>query len=112
VLETRTNNTTLAATGLSFTEDPPGMKSTAGRGLLSSGSDVDYWSFAGTAGDLFDLATFVPGSPDASQLHYRVLNPDGSLWFDFYPSYNGDGQSPTRTFSRYGNIFPGRLSEL
>ena len=97
VLENRGDNSPATATPLSFVEDPVGMKTTAGRGNLSTGSEADYWSFSATAGDLINLATFVPGSPGGSQLHYQVLNPNGSVLIDFYPSYVGDGQSAPAT---------------
>ncbi|MHB8519117.1 MAG: FG-GAP-like repeat-containing protein [Limisphaerales bacterium] len=102
VMEGRTNNTPAGATSLTLVEDPPGMKTAAGRGNLSNNSEVDYWSFNGTAGDLFNMATFIPGSPGASQLHYQVYKPDGSLMVDLYPSYNGDGQSAGYTLPTNG----------
>ncbi|MCL5096183.1 MAG: hypothetical protein M1608_01345, partial [Candidatus Omnitrophica bacterium] len=92
-MESRTNNTPSSATLLPLVEDPPGLKTAAGRGNLSNRSEVDYWSFAGTGGDLFNLATFVPGSPNASGLHYKVLKPDGSVLTQFDANYNGDYQS-------------------
>ncbi len=93
VFENRSNNSTNTATPLALVEDPPSVKSAAGRGNLSSGSDVDYWSYTGTAGDRLKLAIFVPGSPGGSQFYYRVFRPDGTQLFDYYPSYYGDGET-------------------
>lgn len=93
VFENRANNTTNTATPLPLVEDPPLVRSAAARGNLSSGSDVDYWSFTGTAGDRLKLATFIPGSPGGSQLYYRVFRPDGTQLFDYVPSYYGDGET-------------------
>lgn len=93
VFENRSNDSTTTATPLALVEDPPSVKSAAGRGNLSSGSDVDYWSFSGTAGDLLKLATLIPGSPGGSQLYYRIFRPDGTQLFDYYPSYYGDGET-------------------
>jgi hypothetical protein len=95
VLEGRNDDTAATATPLPLIEDPPGFKTAAGRGNLFDTSDPDYWSFPGTAGDLLNLATWVPGFPGASQLRYRVLRPDGAQILDYYPSYNGDGQAPS-----------------
>ena len=76
-------------------EDPEGsgIRSGYGRGNLWSTSDVDYWSFSGKAGDLLSVAVEVPGSPNASQLQYRVDRADGTNVTTFYPDYNGRGQS-------------------
>jgi hypothetical protein len=93
VLEGRTNNTPATATALPLTEDPPLVKSAAGRGNLSSSSDADYWKFQGSAGDRLNLAVYVPGSPSGSQLYYRVLNPDGTTLVSYYPSYYGEGET-------------------
>jgi methionine-rich copper-binding protein CopC len=89
VFEGRTNTTSALATTLALTEDPPGMKSAAGRGKLFDGNDVDYWSFTGTAGDLFMLGSDVPGNPSATRLHYEVFQPNGSRIIDLIPNYNG-----------------------
>ncbi|HWI59241.1 MAG TPA: LamG-like jellyroll fold domain-containing protein, partial [Bacillota bacterium] len=96
-LENRNNNSAVTATPLPLVEDPPGVKSAAARGNLSSNSDYDYWSFSASGGDLVTLATYIPGSPGGSQLYYRVFKPDGSQLFDYYPSYYGDGQSGAYT---------------
>ncbi|MEI6568438.1 MAG: hypothetical protein WCR20_17295, partial [Verrucomicrobiota bacterium] len=93
VQENRANDTVAGATPLPLVEDPPGFKSAAARGNLSSTSDYDYWAFAGTAGEGMNLATWVPDFPSATQLRYRVFRPDGTVILDYYPSYYGDGQS-------------------
>lgn len=97
VVENRSNDTTATATPLPLVEDPPAVKSVAARGNLSSNSDVDYWSFSGTAGDLLKLATFNPGSPAASQLYFQIFRPDGTRIVSFYPSYYGDGETAPYT---------------
>ncbi|MGA2863269.1 MAG: FG-GAP-like repeat-containing protein [Verrucomicrobiota bacterium] len=102
VMAGRTNNSPAAATPLPLAEDPPGVKTVAARGNLFNGAGTDYWSFGGTNGDLFNLATFVPGSPGGSGLHYQVFKPDGSVLIDLYPSYYGDAQSAVFTLPATG----------
>lgn len=84
---------------MNLAEDPAGtgMRTGAGRGNLSNTSDYDYWSFYGTAGDLVSVAVSVPGSPGASQLYFRIDDPTGNALTDFYPNYNGWGQSSPAT---------------
>ncbi len=93
VSEGRTNDVVAGATALPLVDDPPGLRSVAGRGNLSSGSDLDYWTFPASAGDVFNLATLTVGSPGASQLRYRLFRPNGSELLDWYPSYSGEGQT-------------------
>src|SRR5205807_9937195 len=78
-----------------LSEDPAGsgLRTGFGRGNLSSTNDTDYYSFTARAGDQLIIGTDVPGEPGASQLHYAVIDPAGNVIYDFYPSYNGYGQS-------------------
>lgn len=103
VSEGRTNDVVAGATVLPLVDDPPGLRSAAARGNLSSSSDVDYWSFSATAGDIFNLATINVGSPGGSQLRYRLLRPNGSEMLDWYPSYYGDGQTTALTLPETGD---------
>jgi hypothetical protein len=69
-----------------------------GRGNLTSTADIDYWSFAGIAGENLVVAVDIPGNPNGSQLYYRIEKPDGSLLTEFYSTYYGGyGQSSPMT---------------
>lgn len=89
---------------VNLAEDPSGsgMRTGAGRGNLSNTSDYDYWSFYGAAGDLVSIAVSAPGSPSASQLYFRIDDPAGNYLTDFYPNYNGWGQSTPVTLPLTG----------
>ena len=83
-------------------EDPPGsgIRTGAGRGNLSTTSDLDYWSFSGRAGDRLVVASETPGNPGSSGLYYRVERPDGGVVDGFYGTANGangSGQLPPVT---------------
>ena len=95
VIENRSNNSAASATPIVLIEDIPGAKTGGGRGMLSPGSDVDFWSFTGKAGDSFSMAVMVPGAPGASALYYAVYKPGGALLVDLYAAYTGDGQTAT-----------------
>ncbi|HTI68675.1 MAG TPA: FG-GAP-like repeat-containing protein, partial [Candidatus Limnocylindria bacterium] len=105
--ESRANDSQAAATPITLAEDIPGMRTGGGRGALSTGPDVDYWSFTGKAGDLFLLSAITVGNPGASGLHYIVYRPDGSQVTDFYGAYNGDGQSTPVTLPVDGSYAVG-----
>ena len=90
-LESRTNNAPGLATPLPLVEDPSGVKSAAGRGKLLNPSDVDYWSFTGSTGQVVTLAVDIPGNPGASALYYRINKPDGTILTDLYAAYTGAG---------------------
>src|ERR1035437_6760759 len=88
-------------------EDPPGsgIRTGAGRGNLSTTSDVDYWSFSGRAGDRLVVASETPGNPGSSGLYYQVERPDGGVVDGFYGTAggaNGTGQLPPVTLSVSG----------
>ncbi|MBI5387108.1 MAG: VCBS repeat-containing protein [Verrucomicrobia bacterium] len=103
VFEGRTNNSSATATALPLVEDPPGVKSAAGRGKLYNGSDEDWWSFTGAAGELLTLAVEVPGYPNGGRLRYEVFHPNGSRIIDLYPEYYGSyGQQGPVTLSSNG----------
>jgi hypothetical protein len=74
-----------------------GVKIAGGRGQLFDGSDLDYFSFSGNAGDTILLAVDIPGNPGASSLYYRIEYPDGSSLYEFASAYTGAGQSPPIT---------------
>jgi len=63
-----------------------------GRGNVSSGSDVDFFSFSARAGDRVIVGSETPGHANATGLYYRLYRPDGSEITNF-ASYNGTGQS-------------------
>ena len=69
------------------------IRTGAGRGNLTSTSDVDYWSFSGRAGERLVVAVETPGNPGSSGLYWRVERPDGATLVDFYAAANGTGQS-------------------
>ncbi len=102
VLLARGNNTEF------LVESPAGsgLRSGAGRGMLSDRGDWDYWSFTAEAGDILVVAVEIPGSPGASQLFYRIEYPDGNELTSFYAtSYNGWGQSSPITIANAGTYF-------
>jgi hypothetical protein len=63
-----------------------------GRGNVSSGSDVDYFSFSARAGDRVIVGSETPGHANATGLYYRVYRPDGSEIANM-ASYNGTAQT-------------------
>ena len=84
-----------------------GLFVAGGRGELDS-TDVDYWTFSGTAGNLLIITTQNPNSPIYTGLYYVVSNPDGSTLTSFYTDYYGNAESrrspcqqPARTRSRF-----------
>ena len=69
-----------------------GLRIGAGRGNLSDGNDVDYWSFTAEAGDRIFIGTENVGNPNSSGLLYRIYDPSQNQWTSFYTDYNGRGQ--------------------
>ena len=63
-----------------------------GRGNVSSGSDVDVFSFSARAGDRVIVGSETPGHGNATGLTFRSYRPDGSE-IASHSSYNGTGQS-------------------
>jgi hypothetical protein len=102
IVEGRTNNSPASATFLALLEDPPSLKTAAGRGNVSHSQQSDYWAFDANAGDWLKVAAYVPGSPAASGLNYQVLRPDGSSLFTWSSLYNGDGESGVYTLPATG----------
>jgi hypothetical protein len=102
VVESRTNDTAASAMPLAWTQDPAGLKTVAVRGDLRNSADNDWYSFEASAGDVLNLAVFIPGMPGGSQLHYQVYGPDGSRILDYYPSYYGDGEASPLTLASTG----------
>ncbi|HET7625544.1 MAG TPA: FG-GAP-like repeat-containing protein, partial [Verrucomicrobiae bacterium] len=101
----RTNDTTATATPLPLIEDPAGMKSAAGRGKLFDGNDVDYWSFAGTNGEILRISVEIPGHPVGSPLRYEVFQPNGTKIADLIPDYSTSiGQSTPVVLTTNGNF--------
>ncbi len=78
-------------------EDPPGstLRIGAGRGNLTDGNDVDYWSFSAVAGDRLFAAVDNPGNPAYTSLRYMIYRPDGSYMTDFYGDAYGRGEIST-----------------
>ncbi|MEW6157554.1 MAG: FG-GAP-like repeat-containing protein, partial [Verrucomicrobiota bacterium] len=78
-----------------LTEDPTGsgIRTSAGRGNVSSNADDDFWSFSAKAGDRLMVAGDIPGNPGASSLYYRIDRPDGNILHDFTTTHFGWGQS-------------------
>lgn len=91
-LESRSNDTFATATPLDpLTADGTGFLGRA-RGNVSSGSDVDNFSFTATAGDRIILATENPAHVNATGLYYLVYSPTQSVIAQF-GTYNGTGQT-------------------
>ena len=92
----RSSNNAATPTALTLTEDPAGtgLFQAGGRGALLNNSDVDYWTFNGTAGNLLTIATQNPGSPQATGLNYIISKPNGSQLTSFTTDYTGNAESP------------------
>src|SRR5262249_219156 len=91
--ENRSNNTAATATPLPLIEDPSGspFRSAAGRGVLSNSSDVDYFSFAGTAGDKMILSVdTIFGGNSYNRLYFTVYRPDGTQLAQYSNAYNSN----------------------
>lgn len=85
-------------------EDPPGsgLRSGFARGNITDNSDVDYYRFTGTAGDLAIVAIETPGAPGDSGLRVNLLRADGGNLTEYYPNNTGWGQSATVTLPYTG----------
>src|SRR5262249_22696496 len=70
-----------------------GLSMAAGRGALMPGSNADYWSFSGTAGNLLSIVTETPGNPGGTGLSYDIYNPTGASGASFHSDYNGHAVS-------------------
>lgn len=80
----RTNSSSAAATALTLTEDPAGLKSAAGRGKLFDGNDRDWYSFIATNGDWLRLSTEVPGVPAGARHGTKSMRRMAPvLWISF-----------------------------
>ena len=82
----------LANTAKPLPVDPTtGLMSGYGRGNISTNSDVDYFSWTGTAGDSVYVAAEIPGNPRQRPVlpDRRLL--DGNRLTGFYGSSNGHG---------------------
>ncbi|MFN7140013.1 MAG: FG-GAP-like repeat-containing protein, partial [Limisphaerales bacterium] len=95
-----THNVTILCPNMTqaLAEDPvgSGIRTGAGRGNLSSSSDVDFWSFTGRAGDRLVVASENVGNFSHTGLRYRIDRPDGVQLTEFFGnagSNNGSGQS-------------------
>lgn len=55
----------------------PGIRMAAGRGNISDGSDVDFYTFTAQAGDLLQFATDSPGNYSGSGQYFTLYRPDG-----------------------------------
>ena len=89
----RSAHTLGTATPLTLTQDPAGagLSLAAGRGALINTSDLDYWSFSGTAGNLLSIDTESLGSPASSGLAYVVTDPNGTTTLTSFDA-NSNGQ--------------------
>ncbi|WP_205679110.1 pre-peptidase C-terminal domain-containing protein, partial [Aquisphaera insulae] len=92
VPEVEPNDLSSQATPLPFVEGPPGVRLVAGTGSLPTSSDVDYWSFTGTAGQAISFATENPGDPPYTGLGYQITGPGGS-YIGSYSSYDGRNEA-------------------
>ncbi|HKS38738.1 MAG TPA: FG-GAP-like repeat-containing protein, partial [Verrucomicrobiae bacterium] len=92
-------------------EDPAGsgVRTSWGRGNVSSTSDFDYWSFTANAGDLLTMASDVPGNPSSSGLYFRIDAIDGTFIGDFYSDANGRGESQPFSLP-FGGTYTVRVS--
>ena len=80
--ESEPNSTPATATNLVLNNDIPGYLTASGRGLKSSGSDAEYWSFQANAGDRLVFETRYPFENAAYGLAWRLTDPDGVAVFD------------------------------
>lgn len=96
VMENRSNNTGVTATGLVLEEDPAGHRSAGARGFLPNlpvtGWDIDHWKFDAVAGDIVTIVAGNVGNPGSSGRRFDVYKPDGTLLQGFYTESNGLGQ--------------------
>ncbi len=76
----RSSDNPATPTALTLTGDPAGtgLFVAGGRGALINNSDVDYWTFSGTSGNLLSIDTQNLNSPGSSGLTYVVTEPNGS----------------------------------
>ncbi len=91
----RTSNNAATPTALTLSEDPAGtgLFQAGGRGALLNNSDVDYWTFNGTAGNLVTIATQNPGSAGGTGLSYIITKPNGTQLTSFVTDYTGNAES-------------------
>ncbi len=110
----RSSDNSKTPTALKLYGDPAGagLFVDGGRGALVNNSDVDYWTFSGTSGNLLVISTQNPNSPSGSSLNYVVTEPNGSTTLtSFNSNSNGNDESarllcplPVRTRSRSTSI--------
>ena len=92
----RSSDNPATPTALTLTGDPAGtgLFVAGGRGALINNSDVDYWTFSGTSGNLLSIATQNPNSPAGTGLSYVVIEPNGSTTLtSFTTDYYGNAES-------------------
>lgn len=95
-----------ARSTLAVDDTATGLRHGYGRGFVSSGSDVDYWSFTASRGDILTIAvdhSALPGSPG---LNWYVYNESGNQLAYFYNHVSGwRGQTPPLVIPRDGTYY-------
>src|SRR5262249_38739673 len=102
-VESRNNNVSSNTTVLVLEESPPGLRTGLARGKLFDSANAGYWTFTANSNDVLSFATETVGSPGASALHYRVLDPAGVAIVDFNADFTGSGQAGPLTLTKTGS---------
>ncbi len=85
------NDTPETATVISLSGSLAGQSSGGGRGRVQISGDLDYWSFAGLAGQSVVLDSSIPGNPSFSTIQLYLVAPDDStVLVDMQSELNGD----------------------
>ncbi|MEI6782722.1 MAG: pre-peptidase C-terminal domain-containing protein, partial [Verrucomicrobiota bacterium] len=77
-IENRDNDNSAGATPLTLVEDPSGLRWRVGQGNLATSSDVDWWVFNGSAGQVVAVAMDAPGDPPGANWSCTLYRPDGN----------------------------------
>ncbi|MBN8456246.1 MAG: VCBS repeat-containing protein [Verrucomicrobia bacterium] len=77
-----------------------------GRGFLSSGADVDFWSFTASRGEILTIAVDNSAFPGNPGLNWYVYDEVGNQLAYFYNGQSGwRGQTPPYTIPRSGTYY-------
>lgn len=100
--EREANDSADSATPLNLVESPAKVHSAIARGVISSSSDVDYWSFNGTSGQVLLMSTEAPAHLSGSSIRYTLKKPDGSSLTAFTSDGNGYAETQPITLDATG----------
>ena len=73
-----------------------------GRGFLSDGGDVDFWSFSATRGQVLTVAVDMAGFAGNPGHNWAIYDEAGNALTSFYNQNNWRGQSPPLVIPRDG----------